>query len=96
MPTVSLAEGNRVHFRCPGCDDVHTLSTDQWTWNGDIKRPTFSPSVLVRYDVSPPNEHLSTSCHSFVTDGQIQYLADSTHHLAGQTVDLPEWKEHPR
>jgi hypothetical protein len=29
-------------------------------------------------------------CHSFVTDGRIQFLSDSTHALAGQTVDLPE------
>lgn len=32
-------------------------------------------------------------CHSFVTDGRIQFLGDSTHALAGQTVDLPEWPE---
>jgi hypothetical protein len=31
-----------------------------------------------------------TRCHSFVTDGKIQFLSDSTHSLAGQTVDLPE------
>jgi hypothetical protein len=30
-------------------------------------------------------------CHSFVTDGQIQFLSDCTHALAGQTVPLPEW-----
>lgn len=29
-------------------------------------------------------------CHSFVTDGRIQFLNDCTHALAGQTVDLPE------
>ncbi len=29
-------------------------------------------------------------CHSFVTDGKIQFLSDSTHKLSGQTVDLPE------
>ena len=28
-------------------------------------------------------------CHSFVTDGRIQFLNDCTHALAGQTVDLP-------
>ena len=28
-------------------------------------------------------------CHSVVTDGRIQFLGDSTHHLAGKTVDLP-------
>lgn len=31
-------------------------------------------------------------CHSFVSDGRIQFLGDCTHHLASQTVDLPEWK----
>ena len=30
-------------------------------------------------------------CHSFVTDGRIQFLGDCTHALAGQTVDLPDW-----
>lgn len=29
-------------------------------------------------------------CHSFVRDGRIQFLADCTHAMAGQTVDLPE------
>lgn len=32
----------------------------------------------------------STICHSFITDGRIQFLGDSTHELAGKTVDLPE------
>ena len=30
-------------------------------------------------------------CHSFVTDGRIQFLSDCTHALAGQTVELPPW-----
>jgi hypothetical protein len=29
-------------------------------------------------------------CHSFITDGKIQFLGDSTHELAGQTVEIPE------
>lgn len=32
-------------------------------------------------------------CHSFVTDGRIQFLSDCTHHLAGQTVDLPDFEK---
>lgn len=28
------------------------------------------------------------SCHSFVTNGSIQFLADCTHELAGKTVQL--------
>lgn len=30
-------------------------------------------------------------CHSFVTDGRIQFLDDCSHALAGQTVDLPDY-----
>ncbi len=30
-------------------------------------------------------------CHSFVTDGKIQFLSDCSHALAGQTVDLPDF-----
>ena len=29
-------------------------------------------------------------CHSFVRAGRIEFLHDSTHHLACQSVDLPE------
>lgn len=32
----------------------------------------------------------STICHSFITDGRIQFLSDCTHELANQTIDLPE------
>lgn len=34
-------------------------------------------------------------CHSFVTDGRIQFLTDSTHDLAGQTVNLPDMEPKP-
>lgn len=32
-------------------------------------------------------------CHSFVTDGRIQFLSDCTHALAGQTVEIPDWED---
>jgi hypothetical protein len=32
------------------------------------------------------------ACHSFITDGRIQYLGDCTHDLKGQTIDLPDWE----
>jgi hypothetical protein len=104
MARAKRAEPDRVHFYCPGCDDVHGIShgPGHWTWNGDLDRPTFSPSVLVsgtqwKPDAGfhKPNHHVApgerTVCHSFVTDGRIQFLGDCTHILAGQTVDLPEW-----
>ena len=36
------------------------------------------------------DRRINTVCHSFVTDGRIQFLGDCTHALAGQTVDLPD------
>lgn len=35
-------------------------------------------------------DHVNTVCHSFVTDGRIQFLNDCTHALAGQTIELPD------
>jgi hypothetical protein len=80
---------------CPGCDDLHGLqvaipagateSLAVWTWDGNLDAPTFSPSLLC---------HGQKRCHSFIKAGQIQFLADCEHALAGQTVPLPalpEW-----
>lgn len=33
-------------------------------------------------------------CHLFVTKGKILFLADCSHALAGQTVDLPDFPAH--
>ncbi|MFW2829866.1 DUF6527 family protein [Sphingomonas sp. ID0503] len=96
---MTTAEG-ALAFRCPACNSWHVVSTSpqarqQWTWNGDVERPTISPSILVRCGsaVDPtfkrePGDPPDV-CHSFVVNGQIQFCGDSTHELAGQTVDLP-------
>lgn len=61
-----------------------------WSFNGNYERPTFQPSVLVTYDGPDAGQDGAPPavCHSFVTDGQIQFLGDCTHALAGQTVPL--------
>jgi hypothetical protein len=84
-------EGGRLMFWCPGCDGAHMIEhgNGRWTWNGDVERPTFSPSILVRWEHGP--ERTPRVCHSFVTDGRIRFLADCTHVLAGQTVPLPDF-----
>ena len=72
-------------FHCPGCKYGHGFHVPRWTWNGSLDKPTFTPSLLC-------NGHDPASrCHSFVTDGRIQFLADCWHPLAGQTVDIPDW-----
>lgn len=78
----------------------------RWDYNGSPASPTFTPSVLVRrghyvtghqgscyctWDLKDESNFKCGICHSFVTDGRIQFLDDCTHPLAGQTVDLPEF-----
>lgn len=45
------ADGGRVSFWCPGCNETHTLSVDGpgaiWGWDRNVDRPTFTPSVLI-------------------------------------------------
>lgn len=91
-------QGGRLMFWCPGCDGAHMVGVGEgdgprWGYNGNPDVPTFTPSVLVQYngkdagiDGAPP-----AICHSFVTDGRIQFLGDCTHSLAGQTVELPDF-----
>jgi hypothetical protein len=75
-------------FWCEGCQEYHSVWTDKrdgvepWGFNGDVDKPTISPSILVR-----GGEHNRT-CHSFINNGMIQYLNDCTHSLAGKTVEL--------
>jgi len=92
-------------FECPGCGDSHSVTTCNegyphpiWTFNGDINKPTVSPSILVRYPANPnameefKEWRKERVCHSFVKGGMIQFLSDCTHKLAGQTVELPDIK----
>ncbi len=83
------------HFWCPGCKRVHGFrirryEADEspqplWTFDGDLNKPTFSPSLL--YQTVTPR------CHLFLTGGQLHFLTDCGHELAGKVVDLPDWPE---
>ncbi len=89
-----LATGNHLTFWCPACDGPHMIAFGdgagpRWTWNESAEKPTFSPSLLVRRQYG--EAMAEQVCHSFVTDGQIQFLSDCTHAKAGMTVPLPEW-----
>lgn len=97
---------NGISFRCPGCGDVHVIQTEgpsAWNWNGSRDRPTLQPSISIASGHyashwKPGDECWCGKdydfecyrCHSVVTDGRIMFCTDSTHALAGQTVDLPD------
>lgn len=93
-------------FLCPGCSAGHTITfggAETWTWDGNTDTPTFSPSVLVyphgrSFDPAEPDKPMEEvkpqpRCHSFVRAGHIEFLADSEHALAGQTVDMVDLPE---
>jgi hypothetical protein len=83
-------------FFCPGCKRSHAFTVGppkrgpedpRWEFNGDFDKPTFKPSLLCNKD------YPESRCHSFVTDGKIEFLGDCWHELKGQTVEVPEWEE---
>jgi hypothetical protein len=90
-PLLCDTGGGRLVYFCPGCDREHAISVDprdtgdKWTWNSNAGAPTFRPSVHYLRDT--PQGRI-TVCHSWVTAGRIQFLGDSRHALAGQTVDM--------
>ena len=94
------------YFKCPGCKASHYIPTKNrehpnWGFNGNLDAPTFTPSILVtsgKYVKDQGEEsrkyyeekNYGGVCHSFVSNGFIQFLTDCTHELKGQTVELPE------
>ena len=73
-------------FYCPGCECSHFF-TSNWKFNGNFEKPTVTPSILVNQGRVNPTAHV---CHMFITDGEIQFLSDCTHHLAGQKVPMEQ------
>ncbi|WP_111861439.1 DUF6527 family protein [Acinetobacter sp. CFCC 10889] len=78
-------DGIYEHF-CPGCNLLHMIAVDkpfdngqQWSFNNDMKKPTFSPSI-----------NIVGRCHYFIRDGYIEYCMDSQHKLAGKRIELPD------
>lgn len=91
--------GKMVWIWCPGCQALHTprfRCPDHGgpekgpVWEGDPNSHPFTmtPSYLVH------ETKISPKCHSHIRNGRWEFLADSTHALAGMTVPLeplPDW-----
>lgn len=81
----SVVEAEVVQLHVPGPYPTRFIpihGKTGWRWNGDTKRPTLRPSILQREFGGNPR------CHSYVTNGQIIFLKDCQHELAGQVFDL--------
>ena len=80
---VWTAGGVMVTFECRVAETIWNLSAAkqigaEWTWNGDLVKPTIHPSVLSRIEFPRDPVRDTQICHSFIRDGQIQFLDDCT------------------
>jgi hypothetical protein len=97
LDTAYWPEGWFGHW-CPGCQSGHEIAVTQplangakWTFDGNMERPTFSPSINIRWGkYAGGNEDHGGVCHYFIRGGMIEFCGDSTHALAGKTVALPD------
>jgi len=95
---------------CEGCGEMHVIP-NSWRFNGNIDRPTFTPSVKItgvqtvvdergkwtgEWVRGPDGKALPMCCHYIVTDGQVQFCSDCTHGLAGRTRPMPDLPLHAR
>jgi hypothetical protein len=91
LTPVAGDSGDFVHW-CPGCEEKHVLPWKRggWTFNGNMERPTFTPSFLHQWrrmgadGVTPEDAR----CHYILTDGVLNFCGDSKHALAGKSVPL--------
>lgn len=96
-----------THY-CPACKELHTIyvrgNSPSWTFNGDLCKPSFSPSMKITGKQIVVNESgewtgewvldkagkpLPSCCHYFITNGEIRYCTDCTHEYSGKTIALP-------
>ena len=105
MVSAKLRRAGRGYSHwCPGCEEMHLIAVFDpfrngavWTFDGNVDRPTFRPSVNISLHWSDADpDMVDERCHYFITNGQIQFCPDSTHKLSGQTVELPDLPPHVR
>lgn len=87
----SIKTATHLKLRFPGPSGtmylpvcLNSKEEKSWLWNGDIFAPTLTPSVKSK--IGP--EDNQTICHSWVREGMVEFLGDSTHEYAGQTLPL--------
>jgi hypothetical protein len=101
--TCAAFDATHLYINMPGpLGDVHLpvmiggtrKDTGNWTWNGDVDKPTLKPSIKrtgyigknTCYDDGGPGRECVS--HVWVNDGVVQYLDDTTHELRGQKLEL--------
>jgi hypothetical protein len=85
---------------------MHTLP-DSWQFNGDVNKPSFSPSFkhggfkrefkdghwTGEWVRDAQGKPIPFVCHYILTSGILAFCGDCTHSLKGQLVPLPNLPE---
>lgn len=74
--------------------DKPTFTPSILTRSGHYSYDRPVESCYCTYNKKHPTAQLPYTCyrcHSYVTDGKIQFLSDCSHELANQTVDIPNF-----
>lgn len=93
MHQVGIGSGDGPRWGYNGNPDAPTFTPSVLVTSGHYLQGHEGKACWCTYNAEHPDEHAPFECgicHSFVTDGQIQFLSDCTHALAGQTVALPD------
>ena len=84
-------------INCPGCGSDHIIRTKRtiegvdpvtgkkqplWTFDGNMEKPTFSPSIDATWGPFPNGNVYR--CHFFLKKGLYDFRPDCTHKMAGQ------------
>lgn len=96
---VAEKRGPRLWYWCPGCKTHHVVPVEPcedtkpgsgpWQFNGDLLKPTLSPSVLHHGTAG-----YAPTCHYFMRDGVLQYQSDCGHEFKGQHVPMEPAAKH--
>lgn len=96
-------DGTAVLYLCPGCGSHHLLILEgsprvmntaadtgaRWTWNGDKKKPSLTPSVRVSYPMVTTRKHQpKTTCHHWIKNGVAEMCEDHPGDKSGRKLKL--------
>jgi hypothetical protein len=57
--------GGKLSYWCQGCDETHAVTVEgpgAWGFDGNLERPTFTPSVLIRSGHFMPEHKSGEPC----------------------------------
>jgi len=99
MQVVVLLVKDHIQYKCPACGwhdlpvKVIVKENRSWEWNGDLEKPTITPSVRHFHNGMPAEGIKPFCCHYYIRNGVFEFLPDCTHDKAGQTIPMTPYTD---